>query len=268
MRLARFVLSFVLILAILGSSPRINSQQSVETPQRDPYAIQVLNQCLVAAGGMQALSGIQDYTATGTVTYFWAGGPDQGSATVRGRGTGQFRFDASLPTGQRFWTVSKSIGSAKEIDGTLRSIPYHNAIHLGSLTFPFPKVLAALQDSSWTISDMGVVEVSGRQANRIGIRKNLVAKADPSGLLTRLTAQEFFVDTVTSQLLRTVDMVHPEKKSTVDYQHEVEFSDYRVVSGLLVPLSITESIGGVKLWTLQLNQINFNTGLRDSDFLP
>src|SRR6266480_3508781 len=189
MRVARLILSFALIF---GSSPRLNSQQSAETPQRDPFAIQVLSQCLNAAGGMQPLSGVQDYTATGVVTYFWAGGPDHGSATVRGRGDGQFRFDANLPKGQRFWTVSKSVGSVKEIDGTLRSIPYHNALHLGSLTFPFPKVLAALQDSSWTISYMGVAEVSGHQAHRIGIRKNLVAKADPGGLLARLTAQEFF----------------------------------------------------------------------------
>ncbi len=51
MRVARLVLSFLLIIA---SSPRVNSQQSVVTPQRDPQAVAAIQNALAAMGGAAA----------------------------------------------------------------------------------------------------------------------------------------------------------------------------------------------------------------------
>ncbi len=44
-------------------------------------------------GRDKRLSSVQDFTASGTITYYWAGQQVQGPATVRGRGTDQFRLD-------------------------------------------------------------------------------------------------------------------------------------------------------------------------------
>ena len=39
---------------------------------KDPQAVALLTQFLNAAGGLSAISSIQDFTGTGTITYNWA----------------------------------------------------------------------------------------------------------------------------------------------------------------------------------------------------
>ena len=252
-----------LFLPILLFSPTLAAQQP---PQRDPQAVAILTQCLNAAGGAQTIAAIQDFTASGTITYFWAGEQIQGSATVRGRGVGQFRLDANLPNGVRSWVASNGVGSLKELNGTVSSIPYHNAVNLGSLTLPYPLVRAATQDASVSLFYLGLIATNGREAHHIRVRTNLPVGADPGGMISKLSKKDFFIDVNTLQLLKTLDMVHPLKRSTEDYPHEIQFSDYRLANGVLIPFLITETIVGQRTWIIQLNQISFNTGLSDSDF--
>ena len=263
MRVARLVLSLFLALC---SSPRLNSQQSPPAPQRDPQALNILNQALAASGDATALSTVQDVTATGTVTYYWAGLQVQGTATARSRGISQFRIDAVLPQGVRSWAVSNGSGSLKEADGTLQPIPYYNALNLGSLTFPYFGIVAALQDSTTSVSDLGLVNVDGRQARQIHTQRNVDAFKYTQSIVGNLMVKDYFIDPTTYQLLKVQDMAHPAQSLTGSYQHEISFSDYRSVNGLLVPFAISEKIADQETWTIQLNQISFNTGLTDSDF--
>src|SRR5437879_4790795 len=133
-----------LLFFTLMITPSLAAQQS---PRRDPQAVASLTQCLDAAGGAQAIASIQDHTGSGTITYYWAGKEVQGSVTLRGRGPGQFRLDASVPAGVRSWTVSRGSGSIKETDGRLTRIPFHNGVNFGSLSFPLLLAFNALNDS-------------------------------------------------------------------------------------------------------------------------
>src|SRR5207245_11596550 len=65
---------------------------------KDPKGVAVLIQSVNASGATNPLKPIQDFIATGTIAYFWAGEQVQGSATVKGRGSDQFRLDANLPS--------------------------------------------------------------------------------------------------------------------------------------------------------------------------
>src|SRR5690242_5739911 len=98
MRLAKIVLLFSLTSL---ASVQLKPQQSSVTVQRDPLALAVLTQAVAAAGGTDAIASIQDFTASGTITYFWAGQGVHGPVTLRGVGTQQFRLDANLPEGTR-----------------------------------------------------------------------------------------------------------------------------------------------------------------------
>lgn len=53
-----------LLLAPLGFSATADS---------DPKAVAIMTQSLTAAGPGRPLSAVSDFTATGTITYFWAG---------------------------------------------------------------------------------------------------------------------------------------------------------------------------------------------------
>jgi hypothetical protein len=248
------------------SAPLFGQQAASQTVQRDTQAVAVLTQALNATGGATALGAIRDFVGSGTITYYWAGKEVQGTVTVKGRGTGQFRLDAALPNGVRSWVVSNGAGSLKEMDGTTTPVPYHNTVNLGSLTLPFAYLVTSLQDTSTSVSYVGLETKQGARVHHIRIRKVFPASSDPNGMNSKLTTRDFFIDPATFHVVSSLDMVHPKYRSNEDYPHEVQFSDYRQASGILVPFSITELGNGQRLSTIQLSQLTFNGGLTDSDF--
>jgi hypothetical protein len=70
-----------------------------------------------------AISAIQDFSASGSITDFWTGQNERGDLTVKGRRLAQFGTDASLPHGIRALVVNGSNGPVKDIDGTTRTLP-------------------------------------------------------------------------------------------------------------------------------------------------
>ncbi len=262
MRFPRLV-SFGLALLLL-SAP-LPAQQS-PPPQRDPQAITVLSQTVNAAGGLTAVSAIQDYTATGTVTYLWAGQPVQGTVTLRQKGADEFRLDANLQSGIRSWAVSYGAGSVKETDGSAHPVGFANALKLGALTFPLAEIYTDLQDSSTTLIYMGSTQIAGRTVQQIHAQRNFSPQSDPDGSLSKLRARDLFIDSSNLQLILIRDILYPPQSFTANYQHEISFSDYRTVNGLLVPFTISEKIAGQQTWIIQLSQTSFNSGLSDSDF--
>src|SRR5487761_474089 len=112
-------------LGVLVFATTVYAQQPTAPAARDPQAVSVLTKCLTASGGAQAISAIQDFTATGNVTYFWAGEQVQGSVTVRGIGAGDFRLDANLPDGTRSWAATGLDGNVKDATGKTTNIPIY-----------------------------------------------------------------------------------------------------------------------------------------------
>ena len=262
--MARF---YCVLLTALLLAQTITAQSSPPTAssKRDQQGLAVLAQALAAAGGETAIVAVQDYTGTGQITYFWAGREVIGAVTVRARGTDQFRLDANLSSGTRSWAVSKGSGTLKEVDGKTSPIPFHNAVTLGSLTFPLAKFHEAALDLKWDIADKGLARTGTQQFRQIGIHKDLLQK-DPDGSANRIQTADFYFDPQTNLLSAIHDQTHPTRTMTVDVPHSLYFSDYRLINGVLVPFSITEYVGDQRTWTIQLTQIKFNSGLSDADF--
>jgi len=207
--------------------PSAAQQTSATTIQRDQQALTVLTQVLTAAGGQSSVDALQDITGSGTITYYWAGEEVQGRVNVKGRGVGQFRLDATLSTGVRSWTVNNGTGFEKEPDGTTNKIPYHNTVNFGNLIFPLYFLSTVAQDASTSISYVGMETKSGNQVHHIRTQKIYTSDMDPSGILSKLTRRDFFIDSTTFQVVGTLDMVHPARASNIDYPREMQFSDYR-----------------------------------------
>jgi len=266
MRVARFVFSFLLVF---GSSPRLNSQQSATATaaQRDPQALTILNHVLAASGGVTALTGIRDVSATGNVTYYWAGQEVQGTAKAFSRGADQFRLDAALPQGMRSWVVNQGTGALRDVDGTIKQIHSQNAINLGGLTFPLFELLQATRDTSITVQNVGPGQLNGHQVYQIRLQRNLTATLDPMGILSLFSTRDYFIDASIFQLLRVQDTLYPEQTTAQGYSHALDFSDYRNVNGVLVPFAIGESSESQLTFSLQLSTVAFNTGLTNSSFV-
>jgi hypothetical protein len=126
------------------------ASQDQSSASNDSEAVAVLNQAL-AAGGASG-SSTQDFSVSGSITYYWAGKEVKGSVLVRGRGTDQFRLDAVLPDGTRSWAVSRGKGSVKEADGKNTAIHYFNALNGGALTNPLARIAALLKEGGVQIS--------------------------------------------------------------------------------------------------------------------
>jgi len=267
---------FGLLLSILLLTIPVWAQQtqpSTTTPPatKDPQAVSVLNQALTVAGGAAALKAITDYTATGNITYHW--NPEaQGTVTVRGLGLGQIRVDANLPHGVHSWVISDGQTSTKAEDGTLsqypppypvpssESFPYQPPMFPGSLAFPHEQFVAVLNSPIFSVSYKGIAQVDGRSVHDIELQRVLPGQTQTDNM-TEYRIMEFFVDTSTLQVAMTQDSM---PKHIV---HQVRYSDYRPVNGVLMPFSISEQMGGQKTREIQLDQISFNGGLQDSDFV-
>lgn len=252
-----FAFSLLLFVPIVQGEQAASSP----TPVRDPQAVSILQQCLSAAGGAQAISAIQDFTGTGNITYFWAGNPVTGSATVRGLGVPYFRLDANLSQGTRSWLVNGFKGTTKNADGSTVPISYANAVNQGSLTFPYSAILAALNDSSVSISMSGTTTVNNRAGMIIQTQPTLGPADDPGGEVAKLNTKSFVIDSQTFAILETEDTLWSSDGRMLPTKHDVIFSNFKAVNEISVPLSIIEKIGGQETWSLQLSSVTFNSGL-------
>ena len=254
--------------ALLFIAP-IQAQQSStsSTPTRDQQALSILTQCVQAAGGSQAVSTIQDFTGSGTITYYYSADEQvQGTVTVKGRGLTQFRVDASLPDGVHSWVVSKGATFEKNPDGSTSRLPSQNAVKPASATFPLPYLLSVLEDPSVSVSYGGLVSHDGVQVYDIVVQKMLSKSVDPLNTVGNTTKAHFFIDPNTLVTQSVQDMAYRKDGDPGSISHEIRFSGYQAVSGVLVPFSITEFVADQRTATIQLNQASFNSGLTDSDF--
>lgn len=232
----------------------------------DAQAVAVLGNAMNAVGGLSILAGLEDFTASGNITYFWAGQQVQGTVTLRGKGLDEFRMDADLPSGTRSWAVDHGIGMLSDTDGTVTPIPGHNAVNLGALTFPYLWLAGAAGNPQTTVSTLGTTQVNGTSAIEIRVQRHYATSYDPTGAIAQLTTRDFFVDPTTFLILKTEIMTHPAKTFSLSLPEDLYFSNYQRVSGVLVPFSIEETINGQEIWTVQISSVQFNSGLSDADF--
>lgn len=257
---------FLSAIVPLSSVAQQSTSTTALSPQRDQQALSILNQAFTAAGGVQALGAIQDFTGSGNVVYFWAGDQVKGSVSVKGRGTTDFRVDANLSSGTRSWTVSSGKGTLRDLDGSLVLIPFQSAVNLGAQTLPQLRIATALNNSALSVQYSGVSDVDGHQVYVIHVQQGQYSPSDPSTLINHLSAMDFFIDAATYQVFLVRDTTHPSDNPSVDFAHEIQYSDYRLTNGCLVPYSTTEKINGQTTWTIQLTTVTFNVGLSDADF--
>jgi len=253
------------LLPALHSAFGQDATTAIDT-SADSTSANILLQAVNASGVSDPSRPVTDFTATGKITYFWAGEEVSGTATLLGRRGGQFRLDAQLPNGTRSIRVSRGIGWIKETDRQVRAMPMHNAINMGTMTFPILDIATSLDDPETRTQYLGSEVISGVQANRVRVQRTFSSSQDPDGTLAKLCEREYFIDPGSGLLVKTLDMIHPEETLTESYLHEMEFDNYSVFEGVRVPTLIREKIIGQTTWELQISNVTFNTGLTDANF--
>lgn len=244
---------------------RVNSQQASATVQRDPQAIAILTQALSAAGGTSAVGAVTDFTATGNVTYYWDTAV-QGTVTVKGRGLHEFRVDSTLPDGLHSSITNPNASFQKNPDGTVVPLPSQNLVKPAVVTFPLAQALSVLQDPSVSLTYNGIVSHDGQRVHDVVAQKNFASGGDPGSALGSILKRHIFIDPNAVTVQSIADTAYRRDGGPGTYPHEMQFSNYQAVSGVLMPFSVNEVIAGQQTMSIQLTQITFNTGLTDSSF--
>jgi hypothetical protein len=260
--------SFCVLTEIARSSDSPASSPSIvesapNSSQRDPRAIDILNRTLKAAGGMQALSAIHNFTGSGNITLFFAE-EVKGPVLIRSLGGNHFRMDADLPGGKRSWTLSGSHGSRTESSGKQHALTEGSAVDLANLSFPLAYVSAAVSDPQATIAFRGVENWKGRSVYRIQLKGKL-------GVIDRgILVRDLLVDAIGFDILVVEDehiRIHkPGDKPTDLASRQIEFGDFRVTNGIQVPYWINIRLMGQQVMRIELNQVAFNGQLSNLDF--
>ncbi len=264
------VLAFAASLLLISSSSVGRSQTpsaAPSAPQRDPQAVDILKQCLNLAGGVSTIGAVVDYTASGAITYHWAGKDVEGSVTLLGRRLNQFRMDTVLPSGVHSWVTSNGKAREKAEDGTVSEIVGFSTLSPAGLINPYLQLAEAFRGRSLSVEYKGQTSIDGNPAYDIQIKRT-VTRSDGTVEPIEIGALDVFIDASSSRILLTRDMARPSRNSAEGPPHELRYSDYRSINSVLVPFSITETIGGQETWRIQLDTVGFNSGLSDSNFTP
>jgi hypothetical protein len=257
-------------LVALGrtNTSKLSQQTATSTVGRDPQAIAILSSAVAAAGGLSAVSTIQDYSATGTATYYWGTEPVQATLTVRGMGTTNFRTDATLPSGIRTWAVSNYSAVLISPDGTRAQSSGPYLLNAGSLTLPYVRIAAILADTTTTISYLGEISVNGAETYQIHFIPSFATDGPASSGTTTLGAFDCFIDASSLAVTRISEVVVSGSNSAVTFNHEIDFSNYQTVGEFRIPFTVSEKANNVLTWTITLSSMSFNNGLNDAVFTP
>ncbi|MGC2186140.1 MAG: hypothetical protein WA637_22920 [Terriglobales bacterium] len=253
--------AFILMVAPLRAA-------QAQTATKDPKAISVLMSAIEAAGGVETVGALKDMSASGSISYFWAGKEVVGSVAIKGLGIDRFRFDATLPDGSLSWVVRGTTGFARDQNGKVSQFPLHKALSADNLMFFIPRLVLWVTDPNIGVLYMGTTSFQGALVHHISIQRTPPAQlaGTTTARLSQVMSKDLYIDSTSSLITRIEDQIYPVGTVTDPLPHSVVFSDYRTVNGIVLPFSADEQIDGVTVSRLALDVVLFNTGLTDSAF--
>jgi hypothetical protein len=172
------------------------------------------------------------------------------------------RTVVSIFNGRSGWTGSPT---------TLKALPEHAATHRAA-QIPFLDVITEIGNARFKAFDRGLERVGQSTLRHIAIRVN-----DPKPqqrFLNRALNEEveIFIDPGTNLIIRSQRMLAADNSMDFRVPSILDFSDYRVVNGLVIPFRIANTVGTVhsgmypSTWVIQ--SVAVNQGIADSVFEP
>ena len=126
-----------------------------------------------------------------------------------------------------------------------------------------------VQDPKADIAIVGTETVGARSVYRLRVKGQLGLHNRGAGPDLPI-AKDVLVDALTYDIVSVEDRPFQRYERGGNLSDKpsrvIEFGDFRTVNGVRVPFLITTELMGQKTLTIQLNNVSFNTNLRDQDF--
>ncbi len=251
---------FLLGLLLLSLSVSVQAQ----IPTSDPKALAFVAQSVAAMTGGSPIS---DATLSGTVN--WTLGSDQqtGTVTLLTKGLSESRIDLNLSGGTRTEIRNTNgtfgVGNWIGTDGSIHEISLHNC----------------LTDASWFLPSLGTLAAAVGKPNVIfgyvGLEKAQQSSFQHLHAYTlnnswteaqQLSTMDFYLDSQTLLPMIVAFSEHPDTDPAVDIAVAVMFSDYRKVSGSMIPFHIQRYVNNSLMLDIQLTSASLNSGVSDNLF--
>ncbi len=261
--MARFVVVVSLIL-LLGSLAFAQNP-----PQSNPQAVSLATQAMTAL-----LNGVtvSDITLSGNAV--WTSGTDSetGTATAYGKTNVESRLDLSLNGGNRSELRNSAGGSPQGawINASGQSTPsaLQNCWTDAVWFFPALTSLSAVNtDATLVLVYVGLETKNGRSVQHIQ-SYHYVASTHPkvTAFTQQMSTVDYYLDAQTLVPLSITFSAHPDNAASTNIAVEIDFLNYQLVKGILVPFHVTKVWQGNPLLDFTVTNVAINSGLPDSLF--
>lgn len=232
---------------------------------RDPQAVMLLSQALSRLKSTPAA--ITDVSLTASVTYTSGSDQETGTATLQALGDAQSRVTLNLENGPRQEIRSGFAGSWSGTDGAAHPMATHNCWADASWFYPLLTVEAASSDPTVSITLAGQTTLNGESVDDL-VLSRIVPHQSPvvTAEIQKLSAVHLYLAASTLMPVELDFNIHPDKDVNSNIPVEIEFSNYRAISGVLVPFHIQKFLQHSLLLDLEVSGAVVNSGLSAAEF--
>jgi hypothetical protein len=250
-----FLLGFSVVTAAQQSSPPATANT------QDAQAVSVVKAALSALTGPSATVPTS-LVASGTYTRLPNGSSQTYPIQLKVLGLTSFRWDTSEATGTVTTIVSGTSGSV-QTPTVNRALAVGETFGRGAEIFPSLLISKWLGTAGLGLTWVGSETLNGQTVNHMTIVPPVAASP---GTAPTLAQCELYTDPQTNLPVR-VRVYQQAIDTRISTLLDLDFSGYQTVSGLLFPMSISFSIGGQTIGSLQFQSISVDASVSASDFV-
>jgi hypothetical protein len=238
-------------------------------PVSDPRAVALARQAMAALTNGTAIS---DVTLSGTVVWTSGTGSENGTATAYGKTNVESRIGLALSGGNRSEIRNSSGGSPQGawIDAGGQSTASASQNCWNDAVWFFPELLslsAVNSDPTLVLVYVGLETRSGRSVQHLRSYHYITSKLQQvTNFARQMSVVDYYLDFQTLVPLTIAFNAHPDDDASTNIAVEVDYSDYQLSNGMLVPFHITKLWQGNPLLDFTVTNVTVNSGLHDSLF--
>jgi hypothetical protein len=267
MRIRILCCSFRLSVLVLAGSAFLFSQS--QQPGSDPQAVSLATQAMTALMNGVAVG---DVTLSGDAVWTSGTNTERGTATAYGKKNADSRLDLALSNGKRSELRNSAGGSPQGawIKASGQSTPsaFQNCWTDAVWFFPALTSLSAVNsDPTLVLVYLGLETQNGRSVQHIQSYHYIASKVPKATNFTQqISTVDYYLDAQTLVPMSITFDAHPDDGTDANIAVQVDFANYQLANGILVPFHVTKLWQGNTLLDFTVTNVAVNSGLPDSLF--
>jgi len=229
--------------------------QQAPAPARDPQAVALLQAAINAMGGQAVAQSITTVSASGSI--------DAGSKSFTWEDdfTSGHEFRRQLTDGFKTRLLVSGHGNpATAVDSKSKGLNQHVAYAIWPLHVPIVMLSRILQNTNYSLALGNQVTIGN------SVCYEVIAK-DQSGPVAKLLGSQRWCFDATTGLPLRLEYRVPDTAYVESFEVEtVDYSDFRKVSGILMPFSLVISKNGKATNTATVDSVDLNAAIGSSEF--